>query len=239
VLVELTRGEVTLRGIDVGSGSPVLLLHAGRERRQVWDDVLAVIVGAGFRCVAFDQRGHGASGRSGADRLPSYAADVAAMLDDLTGAVVAGCSLGGLAALVAAADPVIQCKLAGLVLIDVVPDPDPERTRSFLAAAGIALDGGGLVEDILGRAPALRRAAAAIRIPTLLVRGGRASPLADGDVERFRTLVPHAMVSTIPEAGHLVARDAPHELAGLLLNFLDHPAVRKRRGTTGAHSAID
>jgi pimeloyl-ACP methyl ester carboxylesterase len=239
VRVELNQGEVTLRGITVGTGPPVLLLHAGRERRQVWNDVIAVIADAGYSCVAFDQRGHGASGKAGADHLPNFAADVAAMLQGLPGAVVAGCSLGGLAALLAAADPAVQRGLAGLVLIDVVPDPDPARARAFLAAAGIALNGGGLVEDILARAQALRRAAACIEIPTLLVRGGLASPLVDGDIERFRALVPHAATLTVPNAGHLVARDAPNDLARLILNFLDDPAVRGRRSGASHQSAID
>jgi pimeloyl-ACP methyl ester carboxylesterase len=239
VLLELTRDGVTLRGIEVGMGPPILLLHAGRERRQVWDDVMAVIAAAGFRCVAFDQRGHGTSDRTGAEYLSSYAVDVTAMLEGLPGAVVAGCSLGGLAALLAAADPAVQRRLAGLVLIDVVPDPDPERARTFLAAAGIALERGGLAEDILSRAHALRRAAATLEIPTLLVRGGLTSPLVDADIERFRALVPHAVTSTIPHAGHLVARDAPQELAHLILKFLDDPAVRSRRADHDRRSPVD
>jgi pimeloyl-ACP methyl ester carboxylesterase len=238
MLVELTQGAVTLRGIDVGTGPPVLLLHAGKERRQVWDRVIDVIVGAGFRCVAFDQRGHGASGRTGTDRLPDYAADVTAMLAELPGAVAAGCSLGGLAALLAAADPAVQRGLAGLVLIDVVPDPEPQRARSFLAAAGLSPEGNGLVDDILARSPALRRAASAIEVPTLLVRGGLDSPLVDDDVERFRALVPHATTSIVPHAGHLVARDAPFELAELIVKHLNEPAVQRHRAGA-ARSTVD
>lgn len=219
--VSLERGDATLRGTVTGSGPPVLLLHAGGESRGVWRPVAGALARAGYCAVAYDQRGHGESDPAGDDRLPTFAADVVAMVATLHGPpVVVGSSLGGLAALLALADPGLQERVAGLVLVDVVPDPPPRATRSFLHGAPGELEHVPLVEDILGRAATLRAIAARLSLPVLLVRGGGASPISAPDVRRFTALVPHAQVTTVAGAGHLVARDAPAELATELVAFL-------------------
>ncbi|MGW3045883.1 alpha/beta hydrolase [Kitasatospora sp. NPDC001159] len=112
------------------------MLHAGGERRQVWAPVSEVLVGAGFRCAAFNQRGHGDSdGRARA--LSPCAEDVAAMLrTEPPGCVVVGASLGGLAAIAALTDPAARARVAGLVLVDVVPCLEPSRVRRFLGELG-------------------------------------------------------------------------------------------------------
>ena len=118
----IARLDVLLRGEEAGVGPTVLLLHAGGERRQVWTPVIDVLVDAGFRCVAFDQRGHGDSGGS-QQALAPCADDVAAMLHaEPPGCVVVGASLGGLAAIAALGDPAVRTRVAGLVLVDVVPN---------------------------------------------------------------------------------------------------------------------
>ncbi|WP_158888000.1 alpha/beta fold hydrolase [Amycolatopsis anabasis] len=205
--------EVVLRGDEVGAGPTVLLLHAGGERRQVWMPVIDVLVDTGFRCVAFDQRGHGVS--DGSPRtLQSCADDVAAMLRaEPPGCVVVGASLGGLAALAALADPAVRARVAGLVLVDVVPDLEPHRVRRFLAANGLLDVHAELADDILGQVPRLRQITAKLDLPVLLVRGGSGSPVIGEDVERLLRLAPHATVTRIPDAGHLVARDQPVALA--------------------------
>ena len=130
--VALQRPDVTLIGTGTGTGEgpPALLLHAGGERRQTWEPVAAALAQAGYCSLAYDQRGHGDSDPANADSLPSFAADVAAMIDTLDAApVVVGCSLGGLAALLAL-DPQLEARVAGLILVDVVPDSPPQRTRA-------------------------------------------------------------------------------------------------------------
>jgi pimeloyl-ACP methyl ester carboxylesterase len=67
--------------------------------------------------------------------MPHVADDVRAMIRGEDGPVlVVGASLGGLAAIAArrTAEDV-----AGLVLVDVVPDPDPARVRPWLDGRGL------------------------------------------------------------------------------------------------------
>ncbi|MEV7097256.1 alpha/beta fold hydrolase [Amycolatopsis sp. NPDC051045] len=209
----IARPDAVLRGQEAGVGPTVLLLHAGGERRRVWTPVIEVLVEAGFRCVAFDQRGHGDSDGSPRALVPC-ADDVAAMLQaEPPGCVVVGASLGGLAAIAALGDPAVRARVAGLVLVDVVPGLDPDRVRRFLAAGGVLEAHAELVDDILARVPHLRQITARLDLPVLLVRGGHGSPVTDGDADRLLRLVPHATVTGIPGAGHLVARDQPVALA--------------------------
>lgn len=225
--VQLGRPGATIVGDRTGAGPPVLLLHAGGERRQVWAPVRNVLAAAGFEAVAFDLRGHGASSGAGADSLGVIADDVRAMIDLFDAApVVVGASLGGLAALLALADR--ENAVAGLVLVDVVPDPPADRTRAWLADTAGALAHRPLVDDVLARRSELRRAAATQSAPVLLVRGER-SPLTEDDVTRLHELVPHTRETTITGAGHLIARDAPRQLAGHVVGLLRDPRVRARR----------
>lgn len=143
--------------------------------------------------------------------------------------VLVGASLGGFAAALALADRELEPRTAGLVLVDVVPDPPPARTRAWLAHNAGALAGGPTVDDILARGPELCGIVRRLQLPILLVRGGRRSPLHDDDVERFARLATHGMTASIPEAGHLVARDAPASLARLIAALLVDPRVRRRR----------
>jgi pimeloyl-ACP methyl ester carboxylesterase len=231
-LVGLRRPDVTLIGTGCGEGPPALLLHAGGERRQTWEPLAAELARAGYSSIAFDQRGHGDSNpaRAGADCLPLFAADVEAMIGTLDAApVLVGSSLGGLAALLALADPRLEACVAGLMLVDVVPDPPPDRTRAWLARTLGPRANQPLVDDILGRASALRAGADSLSLPVTLVRGGVDAAVTDADAGRLLELVPHATVTTIPGAGHLIARDAPVELAAEVIALLGDPRVRRRR----------
>jgi pimeloyl-ACP methyl ester carboxylesterase len=163
--------------------------------------------------VAFDQRGHGESDGSVLALAP-YAADVAAMLHaEPPGSVVVGASLGGLAAVAALGDPAVRARVAGLVLVDVVPNLDPGRGRHYLEAIGMLDSRREIADDIFGQVPRLRQIAAGLDMPVLLVRGGSGSPMVDEDVDQLLRLVPHATVAGIPGAGHLVAREQPVALA--------------------------
>jgi len=74
--------------------------------------------------------------------------------------VVVGASLGGLAAIAAlAANRGPRAVSPGLVLVDVVPDPDPNVVRPWLATADSATANAELVDDILGSGPELLAAA--------------------------------------------------------------------------------
>ncbi|MFI7119331.1 alpha/beta fold hydrolase [Amycolatopsis sp. NPDC049868] len=218
--ISLDLGEVTLRGTVTGAGPTVLLLHAGGERRRVWAPVAAVLAGHGYRSVAFDLRGHGdSSGR--ATTLRALADDVAGMIASLPAPVVlVGASVGGLAAIAALADPAVAARASGLVLVDVVPDLEPGRVRSWLDFHGLGGRYTRLVDDVLGSGPALLATAGALDLPILVVHGGPGSPLRDADVGRLRTANHRVAVVRVPAAGHLVARDAPDHLADLVSGWL-------------------
>ncbi len=214
----------------LGTGQDMLLLHAGGERRRVWHPAMADLAQHDCCTHAYDQRGHGESTSAHASALPIFGQDAAAMLAPLVAPMVVGASLGGFAALVALADPQVEARVAGLVLVDVLPDPDPEGTLRYLTPRGMATSP--LVADILGRRDQLRDIAAGLTLPILVVRAGDGAGITDGDVARFLTLAPQARFATVPGAGHLVAREKPHALAALLAAFAQSDAVLARRSET-------
>ncbi|WP_336082157.1 alpha/beta fold hydrolase [Nocardia sp. SSK8] len=213
---ELVRPDAVLRGDERGDGPTLLLLHAGGERRQVWEPVADQLVDAGLRCVAFDQREHGDSGGV-LNALDPCAADISALVDAEPGCVIVGASMGGLAAVAALGDPATRAKVTGLVLVDVTPAPDADRIRGFLSAGGILDRYRDFVEDTFTHAARLRRIVAELDLPILLIRGGRGSTVTDDDAAALLRAAPHATVVSVPEAGHLVARDQPAALARILV----------------------
>ena len=82
---------------DWGTGRPVLFVHGAGIDSDLWMHPMASFVSAGFRCIAFDRRGHGRSGDSGADiDCDTLADDVAAIIEtlDLHGVAIIGHSMG-------------------------------------------------------------------------------------------------------------------------------------------------
>jgi pimeloyl-ACP methyl ester carboxylesterase len=183
--------------------------------------------------ISVDQRGHGETEGPVGESLDLYAGDVRALLSWLDGpAQLVGASLGGLASVLALADPATRARVSGLVLVDVVPDPDPAHARAFLRR--LEVDGSpsrapqwewALVEDILSRSVELRQAAAALRVPVTLVHGTASEVFRDADAQRFREVVGHMVLRDVEGAGHLVARDRPDELADALLEHLERASA--------------
>jgi len=119
---------------EAGEGSPILLIHGFASNIDVnWGDTgwISTLVKAGHRVIAFDNRGHGASGKlyeTGAYAAPEMAEDASRLLDHLgiADANVMGYSMGArIAAFLAIAHPgkVRRLVLAGLAanMIDGVP----------------------------------------------------------------------------------------------------------------------
>jgi non-heme chloroperoxidase len=73
---------------DWGTGRPVLFIHGAGSDSDCWEPQMAEFVSAGFRCVAFDRRGHGRSSDSGRVH------DEATLADD-TAAVISTLNLQG------------------------------------------------------------------------------------------------------------------------------------------------
>jgi pimeloyl-ACP methyl ester carboxylesterase len=136
-----THRTVRANGIAVhvaeaGTGPLVLLLHGFPQFWWAWRQQLTDLAGAGFRAVAVDLRGYGASDKPprGYD-APNLAADMAQLVTALgeTDAMVVGSDFGGLLAwTMAARHPRVVRSLA------VVAAAHPLRLRSTM----VTRDGG-------------------------------------------------------------------------------------------------
>jgi pimeloyl-ACP methyl ester carboxylesterase len=108
-----------VRYIDAGRGTPVIFLHGLGASIYAWRGNLAPVESAGFRVLAFDNRGSGSSekpaqGYSNAD----YARLLITFMDSLhlADAVLVGHSMGG--AIAAQCAMTYPTRVRGLVLID-------------------------------------------------------------------------------------------------------------------------
>ncbi len=119
--IDCRLGDVTLHGVAAGRGPLALMFHGITGNGYVFTPVIERLAPV-FRCISFDQRGHGRSSKpsSGYDAA-SFAADIAQLVRHLAlgPALVIGHSLGGRNALVAAAQ--YPDLFAGVVAIDFVP----------------------------------------------------------------------------------------------------------------------
>ena len=83
---------------DVGSGTPVVLIHGWPLSGRAWEAQVPALVHAGHRVITYDRRGFGASSQpwSGYD-YDTFAADLSALLThlDLHDATLVGFSMGG------------------------------------------------------------------------------------------------------------------------------------------------
>lgn len=113
----------------------VILMHGGGQTRHSWDRTVENLLDQGFQVVNYDARGHGESGwsKDSAYSLPDRARDLHAVAASLAVPfLLVGASLGGATAIQAIHDGL---RPAGLVLVDIVPEPEPkgvERIVSFM-----------------------------------------------------------------------------------------------------------
>ena len=154
-----THDGFDLAYIDHGEGPPVLLIHGFASTAFVnWVSPgwIKTLTGAGFRAIAFDHRGHGASTKSydPAAYVPAaMAGDAAALLDHLglERAHVMGYSMGArVAAFLALQEPARVATLVfgglGIGMVDGVGDWDP--IADALVALGGKDDIGGSAEEL-------------------------------------------------------------------------------------------
>ena len=89
-------GDTAIAYDDVGTGLPVVFLHAFPLNRTMWDPQVGALV-AECRCIAIDMRGLGESAPAEPYSVERYADDVVGVLDALQieRAVFVGLSLGG------------------------------------------------------------------------------------------------------------------------------------------------
>ena len=119
-------GGIQLRGDRRGRADapPVVFLHGGGGGPGFsWGGTATAVAERGWQAVTLDARGHGESDWA-ADanyRLSSFAQDLDAALAVPANPVVIGASLGGLTSILLAGE-LHPGVLAGLVLVDIVPD---------------------------------------------------------------------------------------------------------------------
>lgn len=111
--------------ISRGDGPPIVLSHGVTLSVRTWVKQMETLPAAGFRAIAFDHRGHGAStvGETG-HTLDTLAADMRTVVEglDLHDAVIVGHSMGGVAAQAFAVQfpEVVAARVSGLVLLSTL-----------------------------------------------------------------------------------------------------------------------
>jgi pimeloyl-ACP methyl ester carboxylesterase len=223
-IVPVTRGQVEMSGegevrklyagrmlrwVESGTGTPTVILIAGRNDTALsWGPVLAALAGR-VRAVAYDRAGLGDSDPD--FKTPSTertVADLSRLVNVVsTGpCLVAGHSYGGLLALLLAASRPDQ--LAGLVLVDpVVPGLLDWMPRPVRRAYGAAARARPVVLYAAGRLQSATR------------RRAESAARAFSDDPRVQALVTDA---------YLASADWPHVLAG----------YREGRGIAASEPAI-
>jgi non-heme chloroperoxidase len=90
--------DTMIHYVDAGAGQPVVLIHGWPLSHRMWESQIVALVDAGYRCIAYDRRGFGESGKPPAgydyDTFASDLNDLMVQLD-LRDAVLAGFSMGG------------------------------------------------------------------------------------------------------------------------------------------------
>lgn len=233
----ISVGDAALYCRDYGpADAPVtlLLLHGNGESWRCFAAVLPALVGAGYRVLAADSRGHGASGRG---RLPltpvQLARDALDLLDALgiPQAVPVGFSDGGntvltmalmsperLPALVAAGPNLVP---AGVRLSVQLPC---ELAYAACRGAGALLPAARARADLLGLMvdqPRLRfDELAGVRLPALILGGGH-DMIRRGHLAHIAAALPQGRLRLLADADHFVfaPRFAPRS-AALVLEFL-------------------
>ena len=146
-LRHIACGSALLATEAVGSGTPVVFLHANVCDRRMWRSQIDA-VGARHRAIAYDRRGFGETQAETEDF--SAVADLMAVIDAVAGdapAILVGCSMGGRIAINAALRH--PSRVRGLVLIapgvSGAPDPVyPPRIGELMAEQRAAVEAGAL-----------------------------------------------------------------------------------------------
>ncbi len=89
--------DIELYYTDQGSGKPVVLIHGFPLNGESWGKQQAALLDAGYRVIAYDRRGFGASSKAGSGYdYDTFAADLHALMEDLDlkDAVLVGFSMG-------------------------------------------------------------------------------------------------------------------------------------------------
>jgi len=121
-------------------GSPTLLFaHGFGQTRGAWNGAVAALAAQGCRCVSFDSRGHGESGRvpGGEYHIEQFAGDLLQLAQaQPEPPILVGASMGGLLGL-AVAGETRPAPFRAMVLVDITPRWETagvERILAFMQA---------------------------------------------------------------------------------------------------------
>ena len=108
---------------DWGKGLPIVFSHGGPLNADAWDDQMMFMASRGFRCVAFDRRGHGRSSQPWeGNNYDTFAADLSALIGalDLKSATLVGHSAGAgdIARYIGRFG---TARISGVVLVSAIP----------------------------------------------------------------------------------------------------------------------
>lgn len=252
------RSEDVEIAYDVaGEGTPVLLIHGFASTARVnWHDTgwVKTLVGAGYMAIAFDNRGHGESGKfyvPEAYGVSAMAEDARRLLDHLAidAAHVMGYSMGArIAAVLAIAHPE---RIRGLVLAglaakmieglagaeeiaraleapsrDDVTGTEPRAFRLFAEQTGSDLKALAACMRA-SRRPLSEDDLATIAAPALVVAGELDATA--GPVEPLVRVIPNARGLTLPRRNHMNAVGDRHYKQAVIefLAEIDHTAARR------------
>jgi pimeloyl-ACP methyl ester carboxylesterase len=238
------NGAVEIAYLDEGEGDPILLVHGFASTKNVnwvYPTWVSELKKNGRRVIAFDNRGHGESGKlydPGAYEIAIMASDIAALMDHLNiaRADVMGYSLGSrMTAILARSRPerLRSAILGGIGIgliegggpgenvakaleadsLDDVTDPVGRTFRAF--ADQTRSDRRALAACLRGsRRLMTREEAAQISVP-VLIAVGTADEIA-GSADALGRIIPGSQVLNIPNRDHMRAVGDKVYKAGVL-----------------------
>ncbi|WP_426448113.1 alpha/beta fold hydrolase [Paenibacillus sp. S-38] len=189
------------------SSPPIIALHALGMTAESWDEAAAVL-GETHRVLALDQRGHGASARTGSYSFELMCEDVLAFADRLRleRFTLLGHSMGGTVSYLFS--QTYPSRVQRLIVEDTPPPftgkkfdipPEPSEPLPFDWS---------LVPSIIGQLnepdPHWWARLPDIQAPTLIIGGGSTSPIPQDKLQEVSRLIPTCELVTVEGGGHHV-----------------------------------
>ncbi len=98
VITTTATPTTTIHYEERGEGAPIVLIHGWPLSHRMWEGQVNALAAAGHRCIAYDRRGFGESGRpAGGFDYDTFASDLNDLITalDLRDVTLAGFSMGG------------------------------------------------------------------------------------------------------------------------------------------------
>ena len=205
------------------AGEVVLLLHALGRSAADWQPVIDRL-GAAYRVLALDMRGHGDSCRPGVYSFEVMRDDVLEFVDalGLDRFHLIGHSMGATTSILFAER--WPDRLDRLVLEDTPPPsgresipPPPDQPDEPVAFDWPLI--GSIVDQLNHPDPSWWTDLDRITAPTLIIAGGKDSFIDQAELAETARLIPNADLVTI-EAGHHIHTGKPDEFTSAVMTFL-------------------